>query len=78
MDQVGLPLGRPKRQMRRSAVGARGRYTTSRAARRRARQLGLRGIHSHGRGKNKIYMPGSTHQAYERALRRKKRGRKKA
>lgn len=61
--------------MRRSS---RGRYTTRTAARRRARQLGLRGIHSHGRGKNKIYMPGSTHRAYERALRRKKSGGKKA
>ena len=46
------------------------------AARRRARKLGLRGVHSHGKGKNKIYMPGSTHAAYERALRRKQRGRK--
>lgn len=54
----------------------RNRYSTKMAARRRARKLGLRGVHSHGKGKNKIYMPGSTHAAYERALRRKKRGRK--
>jgi hypothetical protein len=50
-------------------------YTTKLAARRRARKLGLRGVHSHGRGRDKIYMPGSTHQAYERALRRQKNGR---
>ena len=54
----------------------RNRYSTKMAARRRARKLGLRGVHSHGKGKNKIYMPGSTHAAYERALRRKQRGRK--
>ena len=54
---------------------ARDVYTTKLAARRRARKLGLRGIHSHGRGRDKIYMPGSTHQAYERALRRQKNGR---
>jgi len=47
------------------------------AARRRARTLGLSGIHSHGAGKNKVYMPGRTHASYERALRRKKRGGKK-
>ena len=54
----------------------RNRYSTKMAARRRARKLGVRGVHSHGKGKNKIYMPGSTHAAYERALRRKRRGRK--
>ena len=52
-------------------------YTTEAAARRRARILGIIGTHSHGKGKNKIYMPGTTHAAYERALRRKKGGRKK-
>jgi len=55
----------------------RNRYTTKMAARRRARTLGLSGIHSHGAGKNKVYMPGRTHASYERALRRKKRGGKK-
>jgi len=48
-------------------------YTTEAAARRRARILGIIGTHSHGRGKNKVYMPGVTHASYERALRRKKR-----
>ena len=55
----------------------RNRYSTKMAARRRARKLGLSGVHSHGKGKNKIYTPGRTHAAYERALRRKRRGRKK-
>ena len=49
-------------------------YKTAGAARKRARQLGLKGIHSHGRGSKKIYMPGSTHKAYENAKRRKKNG----
>jgi|TARA_B100001093_G_scaffold182780_1_gene175328 hypothetical protein len=48
------------------------RYRTAGAARKRARKLGLRAIHSHGRGKSKVFMPGSTHQAYERAKKRKK------
>ena len=48
-------------------------YSTATAARKRARRLGLRGIHSHGRGKAKVFMPGSTHQAYERAKKKKKR-----
>lgn len=52
-------------------------YKTKTSARKKARSLGLKGIHSHGRGKNKIYMPGSTHSAYERALKRKKNGSKK-
>ena len=42
-------------------------------ARKHAKRLGLRGIHSHGRGKNKIYMAGSTHAAYERAMRNRKK-----
>lgn len=50
-------------------------YKTKTAARKKARSLGLKGIHGHGRGKDRIYMPGSTHPAYERALKRKKRGR---
>ena len=49
-------------------------YKSATAARRRAKQLGLKGIHSHGRGKAKRYMPGSTHGTYERALRKKKNG----
>ena len=53
-------------------------FKTKTRARKKARSLGLRGTHSHGGGKNKIHMPGSTHQAYTRALKRKKRGRKKA
>jgi len=35
--------------------------------------LGLKGIHAHGRGKNKRFMPGSSHGAYLRAIRRKKK-----
>ena len=50
-------------------------YKTKTAARKKARSLGLKGIHGHGRGKDRIYMPGSTHPAYERALKRKKSGR---
>jgi hypothetical protein len=42
-------------------------------ARKHAKRLGLRGIHSHGRGKSKIYMAGSTHAAYERAMRNRKK-----
>ena len=53
------------------------KYKTKTAARKKARSLGLKGIHGHGRGKNRIYMPGSTHPAYERALKRKNRGGKK-
>ena len=49
-------------------------YTKVSAARKAARRLGLKGIHSHGRGKNKRYMPGSTHDAYLRAVKRKKNG----
>ena len=49
-------------------------YKTATAARKRARKLGLKGIHSHGRGSNKRFMPGSSHGVYERALRRKKNG----
>lgn len=49
-------------------------YTKSSAARKAARKYGLKGIHSHGRGKNKRFMPGSSHGAYLRAVRRKKNG----
>ncbi|ASF00317.1 hypothetical protein [uncultured virus] len=49
-------------------------YRTIGAARKKARRLGLKGIHSHGRGSNKRFMPGSSHAVYERALRRKKNG----
>ena len=38
-----------------------------------AKRIGLRGIHSHGRGKAKVYMAGSTHAAYTRAMRSRKR-----
>jgi len=49
-------------------------YKTMTQARKRARALGLKGIHSHGRGRDKVFMPGSTHQAYVRAIKRKKNG----
>ena len=49
-------------------------YKTIGAARKRARALGLRGIHSHGRGSKKRFMPGSSHKAYENAIRKKKNG----
>ena len=49
-------------------------YKTATAARARALKLGLKGIHSHGRGSNKRFMPGSTHGTYLRALRKKKNG----
>jgi len=42
-------------------------------ARKHAKRLGLRGVHSHGRGKGKVYMAGSTHAAYERAMRNRKK-----
>ena len=43
------------------------------SARKHATRLGLRGIHSHGRGDKKVYMAGSTHAAYNRAMRNRKR-----
>ena len=49
-------------------------YKTAGAARKRERRLGLISIHSHGRGKAKRFMPGSSHGVYDRALRRKKNG----
>jgi|TARA_R100000027_G_C2172524_1_gene71293 hypothetical protein len=49
-------------------------YKTIAQARKRAKALGLKGIHSHGRGSEKRFMPGSTHKAYVRALRKKKNG----
>ena len=49
-------------------------YKTIAQARKRAKALGLKGIHSHGRGSNKRFMPGSSHAVYRRALRRKKNG----
>ena len=48
-------------------------YKSPGAARKAAARLGLKGIHSHGRGDAKRFMPGSTHQAYERAKKKKKR-----
>ena len=45
------------------------------AAKKAAKRLGLRGIHSHGRGKNKVYMAGSTHTAYENAMKKRRRKR---
>lgn len=49
-------------------------YTTSSAARKAAKRYGLKGIHSHGKGKSKRFMPGSSHGAYLRAVRKKKNG----
>ena len=49
-------------------------YTKASGARKAAKKYGLKGIHSHGRGKNKRFMPGSSHGAYLRAVRRKKNG----
>ena len=48
-------------------------FKTKMGARKHARTLGLKGIPSHGRGQNKIYMAGSTHAAYERAMRNRKK-----
>ena len=48
-------------------------YKSPGPARKAAKRLGLKGIHSHGRGKNKRFMPGSSHGAYLRAVRRKKK-----
>tara|TARA_R100000278_G_scaffold119971_1_gene101928 strand:+ start:3562 stop:3777 length:216 start_codon:yes stop_codon:yes gene_type:complete len=39
-------------------------------ARRRAKSLGLSGIHSHGRGREKVFMPGSNHTSYMNALKK--------
>jgi hypothetical protein len=49
-------------------------YKSAGPARKAAKRLGLKGIHSHGRGKSKRFMPGSSHGAYLRAVRRKKNG----
>jgi len=51
------------------------KYKSKMAAKKAAKRLGLRGIHSHGRGKNKVYMAGSTHQAYENAMKKRRRKR---
>tara|TARA_B100001109_G_C18850547_1_gene469053 strand:+ start:1960 stop:2151 length:192 start_codon:yes stop_codon:yes gene_type:complete len=40
-------------------------------ARKAASKLGLKGIHAHGRGSAKRFMPGSSHQAYRNALKKK-------
>jgi len=48
-------------------------YKSPAPARRAASKLGLKGIHAHGRGKAKRYMPGSSHTAYKNALRKRKR-----
>jgi hypothetical protein len=49
------------------------KYKTKRSARKAAKRIGLKGIHSHGRGKTKVYMAGSTHKAYENAKKRRKK-----
>jgi len=48
-------------------------YKSPGPARKAATRLGLKGIHAHGRGKAKRYMPGSSHKAYTNALRKKRR-----
>jgi hypothetical protein len=47
-------------------------YKTASPARATARRLGLKGIHSHGRGTAKRFMPGSSHSAYKNAQKRRK------
>jgi hypothetical protein len=48
-------------------------YKSPGPAKKAATRLGLKGIHAHGRGKTKRYMPGSSHKAYTNALRKKRR-----
>ena len=48
-------------------------YKSAGPARKAATRLGLKGIHSHGRGKAKRFMPGSSHKAYKNALRKRRR-----
>ena len=38
-------------------------YKSPGSAKKAATRLGLKGIHSHGRGKTKRFMPGSSHKA---------------
>ena len=47
-------------------------FKSATAARKRARALGLKGIHSHGRGDAKRFMPGSSHQANINKVRKRK------
>ena len=53
-------------------------FKTKMAARKHAKSIGLRGIHSHGRGKDKVYMAGSNHAAYNKAMRNRKNRRKRS
>jgi hypothetical protein len=46
-------------------------FKTPAQAKAKAKKLGLKGIHSHGRGKEKVFMPGSNHKAYKNALKKK-------
>ena len=48
-------------------------YKSPGPAKKAATRLGLKGIHSHGRGTAKRFMPGSSHTAYKNALRKRKR-----
>jgi len=48
-------------------------YKSPTPAKKAATRLGLKGIHAHGRGKAKRYMPGSSHKAYKNALRKKRK-----
>ena len=53
-------------------------FKTKMGARKHARTLGLKGIHSHGKGQNKKYMARIPHAAKQSAMRNtKKRGQKK-
>ena len=47
-------------------------FKSATAARKRARALGLKGIHSQGRGDEKRFMPGSSHQAYLNKVQKRK------
>ena len=48
-------------------------YKSPGPARKAAARLGLKGIHAHGRGKAKRFMPGSSHKAYTNALKKKRK-----
>lgn len=50
-------------------------YKSPGPARKAARRLGLKGIHAHGRGTAKRFMPGSSHTAYKNAQKKNKKKR---
>ena len=47
------------------------RFKTAAEARKFAKKNSIPGIHSHGKGKNKVYMAGKTHAAFNKAMRNK-------